>query len=43
VTEADGDIILSILASTDAGRRRLGFFSALMTSGNFMMMQAGAF
>jgi hypothetical protein len=23
--------------------RRLGFFSALMTSGNFMMMQAGAF
>ena len=23
--------------------RRLGFFSALMTSGSFMMMQAGAF
>ena len=23
--------------------RKLGFFSALMTSGSFMMMQAGAF
>ena len=26
-----------------AHRRRLGFFSALMTSGSFMCMQAGAF
>ena len=25
------------------GKRKLGFFSALMTSGSFMMMQAGAF
>ena len=25
------------------GKRKLGFYSALMTSGNFMMMQAGAF
>ena len=27
----------------DEKRRKLGFFSALMTSGSFMMMQAGAF
>ena len=43
VEEADGDVILSISAAEDTGRRRLGFFSALMTSGSFMMMQAGAF
>ena len=43
VTEADGDVILAISAAEDTGRRRLGFFSALMTSGSFMMMQAGAF
>ena len=43
VTEEDGDVILAISAAEDTGRRRLGFFSALMTSGSFMMMQAGAF
>ena len=30
-------------AEMKAHRRRLGFFSALMTSGSFMCMQAGAF
>ena len=33
----------TMAAEMKAHRRRLGFFSALMTSGSFMCMQAGAF
>ena len=39
---ADRRLLLSE-AEMKAHRRRLGFFSALMTSGSFMCMQAGAF
>ena len=44
-----GDIIVKdssdseLLAIPKNGRKLTGFFSALMTSGSFMMMQAGAF
>ena len=35
--------VASVVGEMKAHRRRLGFFSALMTSGSFMCMQAGAF
>ena len=41
--KADGSVIPSITAAQSERRRRLGFFSALMTSGSFTMIQAGSF
>ena len=41
VTKADGTVLMSDDGTDSSGRRRLGFFSALMTSGSFTMMQAG--
>ena len=41
VKDAAGALMLQVTAVVEAGRRRLGFFSALQTSGSFTMMQAG--
>ena len=41
--KADGSVIPSITTAQSERRRRLGFFSAPMTSGSFTMIQAGSF
>jgi hypothetical protein len=43
VKDASAATILEVSAAQEAGRRRLGYFSALQTSGSFTMMQAGGF
>ena len=43
VIQVDGTVLMSRDGTDSSGRRRLGFFSALRTSGSFVMMQAGGF
>ena len=42
IAEEDGDGRRNLIYQIDH-RRRIGFFSALMTSGSFTMVQAGSF